>query len=215
MASSKTCSKPWRCYISAACIKGWTYSRGCLSVCCAASQAAAAGDADALNYLGYFYWMGAEEGDNSSSSSSNSSPNNSSSSSNDTSSSNSSDINRSSNDNSSSSSNSSSSNSSKGTGFVLKRDLSKAEMFFAKAALQEHPEAFYFLGEIRQQQAAAAATEAEKQKAGCVSLSLKVVTPNLTSKARVSVSCLFPLLRHLSVSSSEVTAALISVSAKP
>ncbi|KAL8274232.1 hypothetical protein Esti_001821 [Eimeria stiedai] len=45
------------------------------------------------------------------------------------------------------------------------RDPLKAEMYFTKAALQEHPEAFYFLGEIRQQQAAAAAAETEKQKA--------------------------------------------------
>ena len=96
-------------------------------------QASAAGDADAQNYLGYFYWVGKEEGDANS-------------------------------NNSSSSSSSSSGSSKSSSGFVLKKDLAKAERFFTLAALQEHPEAFYFLGEIRLQQAADIKQETEKAK---------------------------------------------------
>ncbi|OEH79541.1 60s ribosomal protein [Cyclospora cayetanensis] len=87
-------------------------------------KAAAAGDADAQNYIGYFYWVGTEEGLDGSSSSS--------------------------------------SGQSGGGGSVLKKDPVKAEEYFSMAALQEHPEAFYFLGEIKQHQANEVKDEKEK-----------------------------------------------------
>ncbi|KAL8425785.1 hypothetical protein Efla_004137 [Eimeria flavescens] len=52
------------------------------------------------------------------------------------------------------------------------RDTVKAEMFLAQSALQEHPEAFFFLGEIRQQQAAAATEQATKNKLAAEALRL-------------------------------------------
>ncbi|CDJ57556.1 hypothetical protein, conserved [Eimeria maxima] len=87
-------------------------------------QAAAAGDADAQNYLGYFYWVGTESPPTTANSS-----------------------------NSSSNNSSSSSSSSSNNGFVLKKDVKKAEYYFLLAALQEHPESFFFLGEIKQKEA--------------------------------------------------------------
>ncbi|XP_026190034.1 protein sel-1 homolog 1 [Cyclospora cayetanensis] len=90
-------------------------------------KAAAAGDADAQNYIGYFYWVGTEEGLDGSSSSS--------------------------------------SGQSGGGGSVLKKDPVKAEEYFSMAALQEHPEAFYFLGEIKQHQANEVKDEKEKSTA--------------------------------------------------
>lgn len=63
-----------------------------------------------------------------------------------------------------------SSSSTSSGGFVLKKDSAKAEQFFLMAALQEHPEAFYFLGEIRKHQAAGAQEDAERTRVSCARL---------------------------------------------
>lgn len=84
-------------------------------------QAAAAGDADAQNYLGYFYYMGTESNDAERGADGNGS--------------------------------SASTVNNRGVPFVISKDLHKAKRFFLQAALQEHPEALYFLGELQQKAA--------------------------------------------------------------
>lgn len=51
----------------------------------------------------------------------------------------------------------------RGVPFVISKDVQKAKKFFLQAALQEHPEALYFLGEM-QQKAADECSGVERRK---------------------------------------------------